>query len=224
MAGMPAKIAAMAVLAVLAFAAAKPKAPAVSRGENETVRLTATLYADKDAVKQLLGDELGGHYLVVAVRVEPKYGKEVNVLRDDFVMRSDRDGERTGPLAPSQIAGRGALVVTQSGARSVRGDSGGPSWGGIPGTGGRPRQLPGSGGSFGSGGMGDAGQSRAKVESGAQEKDNPLLQVLKDKALPEKKTSEAVSGLLYFPLEKQKPKDLELSYPTAEGKLLLRWK
>jgi hypothetical protein len=48
--------------------------------------------------------------------------------------------------------------------------------------------------------------------------------VLKEKILPEKETDAPVSGLLYFPMEKQKLKDLELIYKTPEGKLTLRFK
>ena len=39
-----------------------------------------------------------------------------------------------------------------------------------------------------------------------------MLAVLKQKELPETKTDKPVSGLLYFPMEKQKAKDLELRY------------
>ena len=51
-----------------------------------------------------------------------------------------------------------------------------------------------------------------------------MLDVLKEKILQEKETETAVSGLLYFPMEKQKLKDLELIYTTPEGRLLLRFK
>jgi hypothetical protein len=51
-----------------------------------------------------------------------------------------------------------------------------------------------------------------------------MLDVLKQKVLPEKVTEAPVSGLLYFPMEKQKVKDLELWYKTPEGKLVLQFK
>ena len=51
------------------------------------------------------------------------------------------------------------------------------------------------------------------------------MKVLNEKMMPEKKTdSEPVSGLLYFPMEKQKQKDLELIYNTPDGKLSLRFR
>ena len=83
------------------------------------------------------------------VKVEPKYTKEIVIDRDDFLLRTDKDGDRSKPMAPSQIAGRGALVLTRTlgpggdGAERSRGWSiGGPigmgSGGGI-GNGGEAR-------------------------------------------------------------------------------------
>ena len=52
--------------------------------------------------------------------------------------------------------------------------------------------------------------------------DNPLLEVLKAKILPEKKTQETVKGQLYFLLDgKHKLKDLELMYKNTGGRLIL---
>ena len=89
--------------------------PAETRGENESVVITATVYAKPEAVKEVLGSDLGGHYIVVAVEVTPRFGKEVAINRDDFILKTDKDGERSGPFAPSQIAGRGAMVIRQTG-------------------------------------------------------------------------------------------------------------
>jgi hypothetical protein len=56
-------------------------------------------------------------------------------------------------------------------------------------------------------------------------KEDPVLAVLKSKILPEKKTAEPVSGLLYFSLEgKYKPKDLVLQYQTPAGTLRLAFR
>ena len=64
--------------------------------------------------------------------------------------------------------------------------------------------------------------SKAKMEN--SDKKNPLQDELASKMLPEKETSEPVGGLLYFPMEKQKVKDLELIYTTSAGKLSIRFK
>ena len=62
----------------------------------------------------MIGSDLDGHYIVADVKVDPKYGKDITIDRDDFVLRTDKDGEKTTPFAASQIAGQGALVIAQS--------------------------------------------------------------------------------------------------------------
>jgi hypothetical protein len=42
--------------------------------------------------------------------------------------------------------------------------------------------------------------------------------------LPAKTTAEPVTGLLFFPIPKRKPKDLDLVYSTPGGKLHLAFK
>ena len=50
-----------------------------------------------------------------------------------------------------------------------------------------------------------------------------MVGVLKQKELPETKTDKPVSGLLYFPMEKQKIKDLELRYTPGDDKITMRF-
>ncbi|MFN7993451.1 MAG: hypothetical protein U0Q18_07615 [Bryobacteraceae bacterium] len=220
---MCAKTAALAVVFAIAIFARgnEVKKPAETRGENESVVITATLYPNGDAVKELLGNDLGGHYIVLAVQVTPRFGKEVTVSRDDFQLKTDKNGERTTPFAPSQIAGRGALIVSEEGGSSSGGSIGnGPIIGGIPGTTTRPRRVGGDGTSLGSA---TAEGASSKSKSGAKDKPNPMLALLKEKELPEKKTDQPVSGLLYFPMEKQKPKDMELRYDLTGDKIVMRF-
>jgi hypothetical protein len=195
--------------------------PAAARGENESVVITATVYAKPAAVKEVLGSDLGGHYIVVAIEVTPRFGKEVAINRDDFVLKTDKDGEKSAPFAPSQIAGRGAMIVRQTGGAGGTGmhDNDGPIVGGYPGTLGQPHRIGGNG-------VGDAGApdgAEAKTRTGSHEKEDPILGVLKQKELPETKTDKPVSGLLYFPMEKQKVKDLELRYVT-DDKITMRFR
>lgn len=209
--------------------AAEKKPPAAQAG-NDQLQITATLYPDKDAVRQELGNDLGGYFILMKVELSPKGGKALAVSRDDFLLRSFKDGQKSEPFEPSQIAGRGALVVstTSIGGGSMSQDRG-PVWGGIPGTGGRPQRLPGNrlpGQETGGGGTAP-GQTAADatVNSGEKVKEDPLLAVLKAKILPEKETSEPLSGLLYFSLEgKHKPKDLQLQYRGPAGKLVLQFR
>jgi len=215
------RIAGLAMVLVCTLAAGKDTKPAEARGENESVVITATLYSSPEAVKQILGSDLGGHYIVVALQVTPRFGKEVVVSRDDFVLKTDKDGEKTAPFAPSEIAGRGALVISQvaSGPQyPVPGSDNGPIWGG-PVAGGvppplRPREI---------GAGSQAEGADAKAHSGVTQKENPLEKTLKQKELPETKTDQPVSGLLYFPLEKQKVKDLELRYNPSDDKIVMRF-
>src|SRR5215831_9387076 len=84
---------------------------ATAKGENENVILTVTLYLDPPDVKELIGNDLGGHYIVCDVKLEPKYGKDILIDRDDFLLRTWKDGDKAKPFAPSQVAGAGAMVV-----------------------------------------------------------------------------------------------------------------
>src|SRR5215475_8084176 len=106
---MAARLFACALLpALLLGAPAKKQTVGSGRGESEDLILSATLYSDPADVKEIIGDDLGGHYIVAEVKIEPKYGKEINVDRDDFVLHTDDNGEKAKPFAPSQIAGREA--------------------------------------------------------------------------------------------------------------------
>ncbi|MGO4881977.1 MAG: hypothetical protein ACLP59_14285 [Bryobacteraceae bacterium] len=195
--------------------------PAETRGENESVVINATVYTRPEQVKELLGSDLGGHYIVVSLDVTPRFGKTVIINRNDFVLKTDKDGERSGPFAPTQIAGRGVMVIRDtggSGATPVH-DNNGPIIGGYPGSLGPPRRLGGDG--VGSAGAPDG--TEAKTRTGAHEKEDPMVGVLKQKELPETKTDKPVSGLLYFPMEKQKIKDLELRYTPGDDKITMRF-
>jgi len=179
--------------------------------------MTATLYADRAAIQQLLGSDLGGFYVVVDVRLAPRNNEKWKVFRDDFLLRTDRDGERSKPFAPSQIAGQGALVVRRTyDGGGIAGESGGPVFGG------------GIGGLGSGGGMGNSSSTvsnTSKIDAEAKNKDTSLLGLLNEKCLAEKETDQPVSGLLFFPMEpKQKIKDLELTYSGPGSKLTLRFR
>jgi hypothetical protein len=207
-----------------ALLSAADKGPAVSQAANDDLALTATVYTGKDAVKEQLGSDLGGYFILVKVDLTPKGGKPIAISRDDFLLRSYKDGQKSQPFAPAQIAGRGALVVSSTGSGGMGADQGGPVWGPGPGMGGPPRRLPGQDGGFGST-TADTSSAQATVSTGGMQKEDPILAVLKEKILPEKKTAEPVSGLLYFSLEgKHKPKDLVLQYNGPAGKLKLTFK
>jgi hypothetical protein len=205
---MAARLVAFTLLpALLLSAPAKKPTVGSGRGENEDLILSVTLYSAPADVKELIGDDLGGHYIVADVKVQPKYGKSINIDRDDFVLRTDSNGEKTTPFAPSQIAGREALIVTQTGAKEHKS--------GI--------SIGGMGGGIGTGGN-DPGTTKVTVQNPASVPENPLEKILKDKILVEQKTDKPASGLLYYPMEKQKLKDLELRYGPQETRITVRFK
>lgn len=206
------RILAVALLLAAALCAGKPKNTAPFKNENQSVEISATPILDREQIKQMVGSDLDGHYILVNVTVTPKFGSQIDVRRDDFMLKTDKDGERTAPFVASQIAGKGALVVTE---RSVSGSTGGPQFG-------SPYDYPAYSGGVG-GGPTQITEAQAKMQAGTKA-DSPLMKVLNEKMLPEKKSDGPVSGLLYFPMEKQKQKDLELIYNTPDGKLTLRFK
>jgi hypothetical protein len=194
---------------------AAKKTTATGRGENEDVILNVTIYIDAAAVKEALGDDLAGHYIVAQVKVEPKYTKEITIDRDDFMLRTDKDGDRTKPMAPSQVAGSGGLVLTRTDGPSGEGAERSRGW-----------SIGGMG--MGGGGVGAGGGPqntgvKASAEKGGV-KDSPLKQMLDAKVLPEKKIEEPVTGFLFFPMENQKMKDLELVYGGKENRIRIRFK
>jgi hypothetical protein len=214
---------AVLLLALTSLLAAADKKAPIGQTSNDFVEIRADVINDKEAIKQKLGSDFGGFIVVVEVTVTPKDGQKLVLSRDDFFLRSDKDGQRSQPFAPTQIAGTGALRVRQTaGSGGAMAENNGPIWGGMGG--GMPGRLPGSGGGIGNG-VSDPGSTEATFESGVKNKENPVLATLKEKILPEKEITGPTQGLLYFPLEgKHKTKDLELSYKSKDGKLILRFK
>ncbi len=188
----------------------------VARGENEDLIVTATLYTTPDEVKELLGNDLQGHFVVAEVKVEPKYGKEVSVARDDFVLQDLDRAEKSTPFAPSQIAAHASLVVKRAGDEDgdKKSTSHKPTFSGI-----------------GIGGVGSPGEPdgkdrniSAKMQNADEPKDEALEKLLADKQLPEKSSDKAVTGLLYFAFEKVKLKDMQLDYGPKPNRLVMRFK
>ncbi len=207
---MASRLSLLFLIFALAIMTAAKKTVGTARGENEDLILTATIYLDPADVKELIGSDLGGHYILADVKVEAKYGKDIVIDRDDFTLRTDKDGEKATPFVGSQIAGDQALVITEEGAqnRRTRGFSGiGIGMGGI------------------GSGSGDSDKGNAKATTVKSEgNQNPLKKALDSKILPEGKTDQPVKGLLYFAMEKQKLKDLELLYGGKENRISLRFR
>ena len=196
--------------------------PASGRAANEKIEIQATVYNDKAALRTLLGEEPPEGIVVVEVRLTPKGATPVKLWRDDFTLRSDKDGQKSTPFEPSQIAGSSVLTLVRTyDAGGVLVEDRGPVWGGVGGS--RPRRMPGP-----SGGIGNAASqegTQAQVSQSGEAADNPLLAVLKAKVLKEGELSAPAAGLLYFPMDgKHKVKQLELHYRGEAGPLDLRFR
>lgn len=213
-----------AVLAMSLAGIAKEKRIIPNEAGNDNVDISADPVLDKDQQKQLIGAELPDGIIAVKVKFAPKGETPLTVNRDDFLLLSHKDGQRSGPYSPTQIAGNGAMVIRRQTQAGVSGDNNGPAWGGIPGTMGRPRRMPGGdGGSMGSN-TAQVETASAEIKTDPKQKENPLVKMLEGKMLPEKDTASTVTGLLYFPLEgKVKPKDLELIYQGPAGRLYVNF-
>jgi hypothetical protein len=197
----------IAFLAAFTMQAVDKKLP-IEQTSNELVSITATAITDREQIRQELGGDLGQDMVVVKVSLRPVSDKPVQISLDDFLLISEKGYfERAQPLAPSQIAGSAALVVTPQGTTQKR-------WSGFGGF----------GIGIGGGGSGTQPPADPKVTPSKSEKENPMLAALTAKCLPEKESKEEVSGLLYFQIDgKVKPKDLEFHYKSAAGPLALRF-
>jgi hypothetical protein len=197
-------------LAALMFGAADKKLP-IEETSNALLDISVAPPLDKDQIKQELGSDVGEGIIVVRLTARPLTDKPVMLNLDDFLLVSGKDGQRSEPFSPGQLAGSDSLIVTPGGVRRGLGDH-------------KPRPSIG----FGGIGIGGAGQTNApppdlKVEESRQENENPLLAALNAKTLPEKEITEPVAGLLFFQITgKVKAKDLELRYKGASGAMALR--
>jgi hypothetical protein len=193
--------------------AAEKKTPSMARGENQDLVLNVTLYDDPVLVKDLIGTDLGGHYIVAEVKMDPKFGKDIVIDRDDFQLRTTKDGEHTTPFAPSQIVTSDAVVVAQS-----KGPSAASPGMVIAG----PLVI--RGGGLGTDAPSESGGEAKAGAEGRPKKEDPLKKLLEEKILLEQKTDQPAAGLLFFPMERQKRKDLEITYGGRENRITLRFK
>jgi len=201
------------LLSVALFGGPDKRLP-IEQTSNEKIEISATVMTEKDQIQKELGSDLGGDIMVVQVTVHDVSDKPILVSLDDFLLVSAKDGQRSEPFAPSQLADNSGLVLTPQGTRN--------------GLSGRPRPTFGVGG-IGGGGIGNTGSTNtgveAKVDNSKSKEANPLLAILKDKCLLEKEITDTISGLLYFQMTgKLKPKDLELHYKGPGGRLALRFR
>lgn len=227
----------MRILALAAFAgllsSGADKTEWRGQASDSKVALDARLYIDKDEMKKLLGHDPGPSIVIVEITVTPAPGTTLKLDREDFLLRSDRDGQRSRPLDPAQIAGSAVMVISSRGGTQGTGmaEERRVPWGvpGIPGgspTGGPPRGIPVPGQSPNVGtATADTSEAVASIEENREKKSNPLLEALQTKQLAAGPLEAPRTGLLYFLIEgKVRAKDLELVYRKAPPRLSIRFK
>lgn len=208
----------LALAAALCSLGAEKKLPE-GRASNAALEIYARLYAEKADIQRLLGNDLQGYFTVVEVRLTPKRADPLPVSREDFVLRSDKDGQRSGAFHPSQIAGGSVMVVSTKRGGAIRSENRGTIWG--PPMGGPPVRMGTQGPTIGN----TAGEGSVEAATSRSGGDAGVLNTLTEKELPESEIRQASSGLLYFMLEgKHKVKDLELQYRGPAGKLSVRFR
>lgn len=214
----------------------QPVAPA-GAGADKRMAIEAKLYFTREEAARALGVDPGPNVMIVQVTVTPKTedGK-LYLDHDQFLLRSDRDGQRARPLMPAQLAGSSVMVIGSRGVTTAAPVMGGQQRvpiGGVPGTpGADPRGRGGPPMTMPHPGQAQVGTPTASVseatasfeEKKASEQQNLLLDVLKEKVLPEGEIDKPVSGLLYFQFEgKHRVRHMELVYSKAPPRIAVRF-
>jgi hypothetical protein len=211
----------------VALSAADPIPQVTKTNGNNRLELEATVVLDRNQINDLLGEKLPDGIIIVRMKASPKGEDSLKLDPEDFLLLSHKDGQRSAPYLPAQIAGNASLTL-KVGAPTYQGlgaQNNGPIIGGIPGTGTRPRQLPGQGGITGTATAQIPGEMSAETSKNKEKNEtNPLLEALKAKQFPAKDSVEPVTGLLFFPLDgKHKPKDLSIIYKGAAGRMIIEF-
>src|SRR5271154_3686732 len=103
-------------LALAMFGAADKKLP-IDETSNDLLDISVSAPLDKDQIKQELGSDLGDDIVVIRLTARPVSDKPVQLSLDDFLLVSGKDGQRSEPYAPGQLAGSDSLSVTPNGVR-----------------------------------------------------------------------------------------------------------
>jgi hypothetical protein len=209
----------------LAYAGKEEPRVSTAKGASDRMEIVATVHANQEAVKQLLGDEMNGYIMVVEVAIKPRVEDGLKIDRDDFQLLMTDDGQKTRPFAPAELTGSGGLVIkSRPGPSSgVMGQNNGPVWGGVGGN--RPTMGPGNGGVLGSGTTTIDTPVASEREDDPKDKENPMKKVLESRELPATEVKEPIKGLLYFPIDgKHKTKNIVLLYKGTGGRIEVSFK
>jgi hypothetical protein len=197
--------------------------PALAQTQWETTRLPDVefryrLIQEPEQIKALLGDDLDKEFMLVELEIKPFYGTKLKLDRNDFLLRSRADNEKSYAQSPSRIAGSAvfSLETHKTGGGGVFGQSNDPLIiGGAPGTGTNPRRIDRMPDTIGSGGGGEAETTVKQTESKAPETLQDRLEHLE---LPFAETDQDLHGYLYFQVDpKTKLKRIVFYYDGVYG-------
>jgi hypothetical protein len=202
---------AMAALAG-ALSASKKVVSAVQSASSDDADLGVVITLAEPEVTQKIGADPGPGIVLVEVHFTNRTDHPIQVGPDDFILLAHDDGERNHPFSPSEIAGKGALVLhSTTTANSATGRSTSVNLGGL---------MTGSG-------AGNHATTTKGVDSQMDDKkagDDTLLAALKAKQLADADVTQTVDGFLYFPLDgKHKLKNLALLYRGRAGKITIEF-
>jgi len=194
------------LLAFAAFAGEK-KLPS-GEAANDVVSVQASVL-DDEHLQQIFSSDFNHMFVVLEVTLTPKGGKPMEVHLDDFLLRSEQTGAHSGPLQAAQIGGQGGLVINRAEPKKRGGGFSG-GFGGMMGGGGSPGMI--------------SQPDNSKIEVKDDREQDPMIGMLRRKILPEKPITEPTTALLFFPLEKEKPRHLALVCTTPSGTLRFKFK
>jgi hypothetical protein len=143
---------------------------------------------------QAVGSDFDNDMTVLEVHITPKGNKPYDLKLSDFILRNEQSGEHSGPFDSPE-------EIAGQGALQVQRVYGNRS--NVD----SPRPLEGT-----------------KLTMKDGDKSNPALANLKQKMLTDHTITEPVTGLMFFPLSKVKPKNLILSCQTPQGHLRMSFK
>ena len=182
--------------------------------------ISVQLIRSANDLRSLLGTDLEGDYVLAEVIVEPLYNSKVVLAREDFLIRSRRNNERSLAMSPHEIAGGSVLVMgsrrVSSGSPGIFSQENDPVIiGGAPVTATRPRTLGGSGRSLGN----SSGRSGQELSLDSEERTTTsLLDRLEQHELPMGETLETIQGYLYFQVpSSHKLKHYQFTYDGSAG-------
>src|ERR1700688_2151445 len=107
----------LSCISVTMLCAAADKKLPIDETSNDLLAISVSAPLDKDQIRQELGSDLGDDIVVIRLTARPVSDKSVQLSLDDFLLVSAKDGQRSEPYAPGQLAGSDSLAVTPNGVR-----------------------------------------------------------------------------------------------------------